>query len=109
MTETTNTAFVKTIRKRWSPLAPHKDTTLDYAISALFAACSRLEQLQSSHDDLLATLKLVNQCHKCKYGYAQQKITCPGEADAELPCARYEEKYDGLNFIEAAIAKTGGK
>ena len=67
--------------------------------------CDQRDSLTQQRDDLLAALRLVNQCHICKYGYSQTELTCPDEADAELPCAEFIEKYDGLNFVEAAIAK----
>ncbi len=36
----------KKIRKRWEVLAPHNDTTLDYALSELFRCLDIIAQLQ---------------------------------------------------------------
>ncbi|GAF68381.1 unnamed protein product [marine sediment metagenome] len=69
-----------------------------------FEACARLDTSEASRKELLEELKKLNQCFECKYGYRQINLTCPGEADAELPCAGFEKRYCGSVAIEAAIA-----
>jgi len=44
--------FTKKIYKRWKPIAPHTDSTLDYALSALFEACHHLDADESSYKAL---------------------------------------------------------
>ncbi len=37
-------------------------------------------------------LKKIEQCTKCKHTYPQTGATCPGHADAELPCAGFNAR-----------------
>ena len=60
-------------------------------------------QAINSHEKLVRVIEETNQCFKCKFGYRQQTLTCPGEADAELPCAGFIEKHKGLNYFEQAL------
>lgn len=60
-------------------------------------------QAINSYEKLIRVIKETNQCFKCKYGYRTTKITCPGNADAELPCSGFVEEYDGLNYLEQAL------
>lgn len=64
-------------------------------------------QLKASRKELLEELEKINQCFKCRYGYRQQALTCPGEADAELPCAGFENCYSGNVAIETVIRERG--
>jgi hypothetical protein len=68
-----------------------------------------LEVLKDQRKDLLEACKKVNQCIRCRYGFRQQELNCPDRAAGDLPCAFYEEEYNGLSFVEAAIAKAESK
>ena len=74
-------------------------------ITFLKEACDRLNRAEAINKDLLVELEKVNQCFKCKFGYRTSELTCPGHADAELPCAGFEEYYDSNLALEAVITK----
>jgi hypothetical protein len=63
-------------------------------------------QVFNSYEKLVRVIEETNQCFKCKFGYRQQSLTCPDEADAELPCAGFVEEHKGLNYLEQALKET---
>ena len=49
-----NSEWAKKTRDRWEKLAPHTNSTLDYAISALFEACDRIDEADVEKDLAIA-------------------------------------------------------
>ena len=71
---------------------PYTEDEADYIVQAI-----------NGHEKLVRVIEEINQCFKCKFGYRQQALNCPGEADAELPCEGFIEEHKGLNYLERAL------
>ncbi len=74
-----------------------------YALSLPRSIADYIVQAINGHEKLVRVIEETNQCFKCKFGYRQQALNCPGEADAELPCAGFIEEHKGLNYLERAL------
>jgi len=77
---------------------------LDQSTEELEEKQEKIEQQQDVIKELVKTLKIENQCTKCRYG-SRTSERCPGKADGELPCAGFKELFDGSVFLEQAIAR----